>query len=107
MTMWLALKLRHNRENRHWGVHFKDWADLSNTLDHLDDLKANRDVHTPDESDLESRTRASSLTTTITARPPVNGNRQEPQNNSGPGDLMLLRTHGNAEGRGSMELRPV
>ena len=57
--------------------------------------------------DLELRTRASSLTTTIAARPPVNGSRKESQDNSGPGDFVQIRTRENGEGREITKLEPV
>ena len=106
IIMWLALKFRRNYNDRQWCVRLDTWADLSDTLLHLEDLKANRTQ--PNGVDHDMRTRTASLATTNTAWLTVAGLREESQNkNSGPGDFIPIRVYGNGGLGNSRELQPM
>ena len=104
--MWLALKLRRNRNDRQWGVRLDRWVDLSDALLYLDDLKANR-THTKGADD-GLQIRIGSVATTNTAPPVTNGLKDVPQEeNTGPGNFMPIRVYGNGDMGGDEEAHPM
>lgn len=94
--MGLALKLRHNSNDRQWHVHLDTWADFSDVILDLNDLKANRANSSNAEDDTQTRT--GSVATMNAARLTIHGSRGESNNeDSGPGDFVPIRVYSNGD----------